>query len=606
MTKGVLIATAGAVCLLLAGPPGLTGDAAAQTATDDASSTPSVVTKIDEAAFPFGLATDVDGDAALSQSDSGPVEVDDPLFRLQWYLRTIRAPQAWRVTLGTPEITVAIVDTGVDPDHLDLTGAFDMDALGRFGVDLRDGGRRPYANGPADWHGTAIAGIVGARADDGYGMAGVAPQVTILPIKIYQSVDDRQPPVVNGYDLAIEGIRAARDRGADVILLTWGGPDQSLALRAAIASAGVPVVVAAGNDGVDLTDSPSQRSYPAGYNLANMVTVAASTPEDTVWSDREIGRSNVGARHVDIAAPGDAIIGPWADREHRAHSGTSFAAPQVAGALALALSVAPSASPELLISELTRTARRTSGFEDEVTSGGIVDVAAFLDAVQRPACVDDLPVAGFTDVPRSSVHASSIDCIAAFGLTTGTGDGRYGPDGPVTRGQMASLLARLLVRTGTIDADELEPADSSTETDGSSDPDGAQEVEGQAFDDIAGNVHAAAIEALTSRDIARGFDDDTFRPGVPLRRDQMAALLVRTYLLAAGTDAPEPRDWFDDTGGIVHEHAIGEARELGITRGTATPRMFDPGSTINRAQVASQIARSLDALARNDVALDAG
>ncbi|MFO7961498.1 MAG: S8 family serine peptidase [Nitriliruptoraceae bacterium] len=522
--------------------------------------------------------------------------VDDAFFPLQWYLERTDVPAAWEVTRGTPEVTVAVIDTGVDPAHRDLQGALATDLYsGTYGLDLYRGAPVPYYTAAEDWHATAITGIVAARAGDGYGIAGVAPEASVSVYKIYGSPDDLTPPVLGGgYDPAVTAIRAATADGADVILLPWGGQDRSLALRSAISSSGVPVVVAAGNDGVDLSDpdAPLDR-YPAMLRLSNLVTVTASDRDDQPWADDQ-GAANVGLRHVDIAAPGDRIVAPWAGQDHRYHAGTSFAAPQVAGALALAISVAPRADPARLVAELSRTARPVAAFADQVTSGGVLDVAAFLTAVQRPVCGEGLPPAGYLDVNPSSTHASSIDCITYYEVARGLSPEVFDPAGTVTRGQMASFLARTLARAGALPDPDTLPAP--TEGDQAS------------FDDTLGSAHAAAIEALAELDIARGEGDRTFSPASPVDRGQMAAFLVRTVEHLTGETYAAPRDWFDDTAGTAHELPIGIVRELGITFGTVEPRRYEPTGTVNRAQMAAFLARTLDALEREgvEVALPSG
>ncbi|MFP4235787.1 MAG: S8 family serine peptidase, partial [Nitriliruptoraceae bacterium] len=326
------------------------------------------------AALPFGHTAATADPVTLE--DLEPVTTDDPLASVQWYLDETRVREAWNLTRGVPEVTVAVIDTGTDPVHRDLAGAFWRDpASDRRGRDLLNGASDPYDQPSTDWHGTAVAGVLGARADDDYGMAGVAPEVSVLSMKIYDSAGlDEPPQLEGGYSSAIEAIRAATELGADVLLLAWGGQDPSDRLRDAIAEAGVPVVVAAGNDGQDLSNDPDIPRYPAMEQLPNLVTVTASNLEGDVWTDSAGGGANIGVRHVDIAAPGELIVGPTAGAEHRDHSGTSFAAPQVAGALALALSLAPSADAAELVGALNRTARPTDGLDDAVTSGGILDV----------------------------------------------------------------------------------------------------------------------------------------------------------------------------------------------------------------------------------------
>ena len=526
----------------------------------------------------------------LTADDLEPVTVDDTFFDLQWYLRATGVPRAWRLTRGDPAVTVAVVDTGVDPFHPDLAASFWRDPVdGTNGLDLLNGTRFPFVSSTADWHGTAVAGVLAARADDGYGIAGVAPEVSIQVFKVYGSVDDETAPTLNaGYGTAIEAIEAATARGADVILLTWGGQEPSVQLRNAIAGAGVPVVVAAGNDDVDLSAPDEElRRFPAMLRLPNLITVTASNLDDGVWREGEGVGANLGVRHVDIAAPGELILAPWSGRGHRYHGGTSFAAPQVAGALALATTLAPRADASELVAELTRTARPVPAFTDQVTSGGILDVPAFLTAIQRPVCDDAVGPAGFTDVAEGSTHARSIDCIAAYGLAAGTGDGLFSPDRPVTRGQMATFLARTLARAGALE----DPASLTVPT----------EADQVSFTDTLGTTHAAAIEAVSDLGIAQGYGDGTFRPSAEVTRGQMAAFLVRTVEHLTGETYVSERSWFDDIADTTHERAIGASRELSISLGTAEPRTYAPSVTLTRAQMASLLARGLDALAREGI-----
>lgn len=526
----------------------------------------------------------------LSAEDLEPVTVDDEFFDLQWYLRNIGAPQAWQLTRGDPQVTVAVVDTGVDPFHQDLAGAFWQDPLdGTNGRDLLNGTRVPFVSSSEDWHGTAVAGVLAARADDGYGVAGVAPEASIQVFKVYGSEDvDTAPTLDEGYDSAITAIEEATALGADVILLTWGGQEPSPRLRNAISAAGVPVVVAAGNDDVDLSDpdEPLHR-YPAMLRLPNLVTVTASNLDDGVWREGEDAGANLGVRHVDIAAPGELIVAPWSGRGHRYHSGTSFAAPQVAGALALAVTLTPRAGASELVAELSRTARPAAAFTDRVTSGGILDVPAFLAAVQRPVCDDEVPAADYEDVAPGSTHGRSIDCITLFGLAAGTSEQVFSPGRAVTRGQMATFLARTLARAGALD----DPADL---------PVPGTEDEAT-FTDTLGTTHAAAIEAVAAVGIAEGYDDGTFRPAGEVTRGQMAAFLVRTVEQLTGETYVSERNWFDDVAGTTHERAILASRELAISLGTEQPRIYAPSVTLTRAQMASLLARALDALAREGI-----
>lgn len=542
-------------------------------------------------------------------SDTEPsAPVDDPLFDLQWHLRRINAPAAWELTRGSSEVTVAVIDTGVDPNHQDLDGAFWRDPSdGSVGRDLVNRTQSPYSSASQDWHGTAVASIAAARADDAYGIAGVAPEASVMVMKIYASESETTPPVLEGgYEPAVEAIGRAVDLGADVLLLTWGGTDPSPQLQAAISNAEVPVVVAAGNDDVDLSSADADvRRYPAMYRLPNLVTVTASDLDDRPWTAGEAG-ANVGVQHVDIAAPGELVIGVHADAGHRYHEGTSFAAPQVAGALALARTLVPRAGASELVGELSRTARPAPAFEGLVTSDGILDIEAFLAAVQRPVCGEEFPRAPFLDVATGSTHQPAVDCITAYGLASGVTVDRFAPEAGVTRGQMATFVARTLDRAGAIDLEDWEQRwhDETASDTGSDDADGSvggDDAPEAPFDDVAGTTHEAAIALVASLGIADGYPDGTFRPRAQVTRGQMASFLSRTVEGLTDDIELSQRRWFDDVAGTTHEDAIVTVRELGITLGTVEPRIYAPLTTLSRGQMASLLARTLDALAREGV-----
>ncbi len=516
-----------------------------------------------------------------------PTTVDDTLRSLQWYLDRIRAPEAWATTRGDAEVTIALIDTGVDPDHPDLEGAFWKDPrTGANGFDHLEGGFNTYRGSVEDWHGTAVAGVAVATADNNYGIAGVAPDVKLMVRRIYESTSLDAAPTQTSYALAVEAIEASVEDGADVILITWGGRVPNAELEAAIRGAGVPVVAAAGNDGQDLSGEPTIERYPAMYSMANLVTVAASDRDNQLLND-ERSATNYGERHVDIAAPGDSIVSLVAGGDHGIFDGTSLAAPQVAAALALGRTVAPGTGANELVGTLIGTARRTTGLRGKVTSGGLLDVRAFLEAVQRPVCDGTYPPSTFDDVSRTAVHVDGIDCVTWYGIAVGVGDNRFAPDRTITRGEMASFLARTLDRSGY----EL-PVDEPAVGDQPAEP---------LFTDIAGTTHEDSITLLAEAGIVSGVGDGLFAPRRTVTRAQMATFLVATVEALLERDLVAGGDWFDDTGGSVHAPQIDVARELQITLGTSDPRLYDPSREVIRAQMSSFMARTLDLLGREGV-----
>lgn len=302
---------------------------------------------------------------------------NDPGFVEQWYLRSIRAPAAWDYTFGAPGVTVALLDTGVQLSHPDLVrsiwynvpeqlNGIDDDGNG-FVDDLRGwnfvddvGDPQPrfssaFLSAGVN-HGTVIAGELVGRGGDGYGIAGLAWRVRLMPVRVLSS-EGR-----GGEENVIRGIDYAIKNGADIISMSFV-TTPSLPLRAAIRrayDAGVLVVAAAGlqlhntdrpNVGPDLDKLPGDPVCADIGGGQNIVVGVGSTDEN----DRLSGSSGYGSC-IDILAPGEQIYSTQVvDPAHgfsNAHGGgwvgPSLAAPLVAGAAALI----KSAKPSLTVAEL--------------------------------------------------------------------------------------------------------------------------------------------------------------------------------------------------------------------------------------------------------------
>ncbi|MBI4728333.1 MAG: S8 family serine peptidase [Acidobacteria bacterium] len=254
---------------------------------------------------------------------------DDPLFGDLWGLSNtgqavvgvagtpgadVDAPGAWALTTGSPDVVVAVVDTGVDVDHPDLASNIWTNP-GEMGDGKESNGRDDDGNGYADdwrgwdWvsgdneprdlhgHGTHVAGTIAARGNDSSGVAGVTWSSKIMPLRVL----DESGSGANA-DIAA-AFAYAGAMGARVVNASFAGPDLSQAMADAIAGAPASLfVVAAGNEGAN-NDSPSTPSYPCDHVAPNLVCVAA-----TDQRDRLAGFSNYGTRSVDLAAPGVMIL----------------------------------------------------------------------------------------------------------------------------------------------------------------------------------------------------------------------------------------------------------------------------------------------------------
>lgn len=327
----------------------------------------------------------------------------DPLYavRQRAYLEPVGGPAAW--DLGTGDgVIVAVIDTGVDTTHVDLQGRMwvnerEVPGNGRddddngcvddvhgcsfvsfpeAGCQRREGGDAGDDSG----HGTFVAGVIAANANNGQGIAGVAPDARVMAVKVLDCAGGG-----NSFQVA-QGILYAAENGARVINISLGGPNDPLvvreAVRAVTAEHGALVVAASGNTGEQGV------SYPARY--AETLAVGAASIADPT---KRAPFSTYGPE-VDVAAIGEQIVGT-VPQVHCGHllpclaggpyaigNGTSFAAPQVAGLAALVFSRRPAATPQQVHDIIRNTARPIPAAGTPNWAGaGLVDMAAAL----RPA-----------------------------------------------------------------------------------------------------------------------------------------------------------------------------------------------------------------------------
>ncbi|HMJ35770.1 MAG TPA: S8 family peptidase [Baekduia sp.] len=316
----------------------------------------------------------------------------DPRAAEQWALQgdaAMGAASAWRQTVGA-DVTVAIVDSGIDLGHPDLApnlwtnpgeipgNGADDDGNGYVddvhGFDFVGGDGDPQdANG----HGTHVAGIAAARGGNGIGGSGVAWRARLMAVRVLDAD-------ASGTTTAVaQGIHYAVDNGARIVNLSLAGPSATTDLEDAIRYAqqrGVLIVVATGNAGADLAGAPT---YPAAYPEDNVLGVAATDSAGGLSAVSDYGPG------ADVAAPGEQILSTALGGEYEWRTGTSMAAPHIAGALVLLAAARPDLDARGLRDALLGQTRHT-GLAVET---GAVDVGAALRAVIAPASWKAAPAA---------------------------------------------------------------------------------------------------------------------------------------------------------------------------------------------------------------------
>lgn len=269
---------------------------------------------------------------------------NDSRYRELWGLAKIGAPAAWERSTGARGVVVAVVDDGVALDHSDLEANLwhNPEELGKNGRDDDDDGYvddvngwdfvdgdadpSPAATGEERWHGSHVAGTIGAQGNNGAGVVGVNWNVSLMALRAIGPRGGRSDDLAKAIDFAV-------DHGARVINASWGGGGGSQAISSAIARAqrkGVLFVAAAGND------AEASPSFPANLKLDNLISVGATGPDDLLASFSDRGAM--------VGAPGVGILSTTAPGKYERYDGTSMAAPHVSGLAALLWSVHPDAT----------------------------------------------------------------------------------------------------------------------------------------------------------------------------------------------------------------------------------------------------------------------
>jgi subtilisin family serine protease len=390
---------------------------------------------------------------------------NDPGFPDEWALLNtgqsggtagadIHAPDAWNLTTGSSSVIVAVADTGVDDSHTDLaanmwrnpgetgngreTNQVDDDANGFVddwrGWDFVDGDNNPADENPLG-HGTFVSGVIGARGNNWTGVTGVAWSVRIMALRVLDKSG-------NGSSSdAIKAYQYASRMGASVLNGSFSGENGSNAERTVISGlTGMLFTTVAGNESVNNDVTPS---YPCNYGTSNMICVAATDANDQL-----AGFSNYGSS-VQLAAPGVGIVSTRVGNSYALSSGTSAAAPFVAGAAALVKALTPGATTTSIRSQLLTSVDGKPSLLGKVSTGGRLNAAGALGAGTSPPdttppSVPVLSGSAFT----GPFHTQTTVAVGWSSTDSGSGVASY--DARYRRAPSnATFGAPLALRTGT-------------------------------------------------------------------------------------------------------------------------------------------------------------
>jgi subtilisin family serine protease len=342
------------------------------------------------------------------------VTPNDPSFSSLYAMPLIGAPQAWDVTTGSRNIVVAVIDEGIDRVHPDLQaniwtnpspGSISGISGDVNGYDFRDS----TGNIIAETHATHVGGTIGAVGNNSAGVAGVNWQVSLMSLRFISDAtgSGTSADAMKAYNY----VKQMRDlwassnhtKGADIRVAnaSYGGGGYSQAEADALnamGQSGVLFVAAAGNDS---SDSDVHPHYPSGYSLPNVISVAATTSSDTL-----AGFSNFGAHTVLIGAPGSGILSTLPNNSYGTLSGTSMAAPHVAGAAALLSSVNSNLSVNQLRSLLAFNGDPISALQGKSVTGRRLNVFKSLQAMNES---DTTPPGTVTNLQVASQNGRSVN-----------------------------------------------------------------------------------------------------------------------------------------------------------------------------------------------------
>ncbi|MCL6642467.1 MAG: S8 family serine peptidase, partial [Candidatus Bipolaricaulota bacterium] len=338
----------------------------------------------------------------------------------------IDAPEAWELSTGSSSVVVAVIDTGVDYNHPDLSANMwrntldcnsnniDDDGNGYkddcYGIDTANNDSNPMDDND---HGTHVAGTIGARGNNSAGVVGVNWTVQIMACKFLGANG-------SGSDAdaieCLQYVKTMKERGVNIVATnnSWGGGGFSQALYDAIAAqmdAGILFIAAAGNESAD---NGTTESYPANYDLPNIISVAATTHTDSLASF-----SNFGRRTVHVGAPGSSIRSTTRNNTYSTFSGTSMATPHVTGLAALLKAHNPARDWIALRNLILSSGDPKSSLDGKTITGRRINAYAALTCTDAPLFAVLKPSATAGGAPVT-IAVLNINCASPAGVLTVT------------------------------------------------------------------------------------------------------------------------------------------------------------------------------------------
>ena len=311
---------------------------------------------------------------------------NDPYYTYLWGLHKIKVSSAWDCIKGTADVVVGVTDSGIDYEHPDIKDNMWISPNGQCGWNfLYDNGNSMDTSG----HGTHTAGTIGATGNNSIGITGICWNVKIASLKIGDTRIDLAA--------AIASIDFANENCIPILNNSWGGRRYSPGLKIAIEQYDGLFIASAGNNGTNNDIIPN---YPSCFDCDNIISVAASTPDNSLASF-----SNYGVKSVDIAAPGIDILSLALHGGYSYSNGTSMAAPHVSGAAALLKSYIPHLTVSDIKNIILLGADSNDNLEGKV-SGGILNVKKMFDIANFFICSAD--VRGGTPLRNFSTIANIL------------------------------------------------------------------------------------------------------------------------------------------------------------------------------------------------------